>query len=238
MKVHKNEVLEHLFKVFRAVLMSAQERDFEFMEQYCEEVFFTKLRNRLNQIKTQGYTLVLEEDVHADRGKPMQVEANMYDHTVIKGLSMVRSENGSEQDYMIFNDIENMGFISYVPKYIADPTNFADAALNKEIHKEAHKVIFRAYVLFKTGYKLYLKDKYGKNMFEYDTHKVDGYTWQHVGVFETLMEAPPKFTKWSQSENYMEWIQKHNFGVWKMVDLDNWLVGNPLVIPKFDPKKQ
>jgi hypothetical protein len=23
-----------------------------------------------------------------------------------------------------------------------------------------------------------------------------------------------------------------------MVDLDNWLVGNPLVIPKFDPKKQ
>lgn len=23
-----------------------------------------------------------------------------------------------------------------------------------------------------------------------------------------------------------------------MVDLDNWLVGNPLVIPKFDPKKK
>ncbi len=174
----------------------------------------------------------------ADRGKPLQVEANMYDHTVIKGLSPVRSENGSENDYMIFNDIENMGFISYVPRYIADPKNFADTRLNKEIHKEAHKVIFRAYVLFKTGYKLYVKDKYGKNMFEYDTHKVDGYTWQHVGVFESLMEPPPKFTKWGQSENYMEWLQKHTFGTWKMVDLDNWLVGNPLVIPKFDPKKQ
>lgn len=36
----------------------------------------------------------------------------------------------------------------------------------------------------------------------------------------------------------MEWIQKHNFGVWKMVDLDNWLVGNPLVIPKFDVKQK
>jgi hypothetical protein len=35
----------------------------------------------------------------------------------------------------------------------------------------------------------------------------------------------------------MEWVQKHTFGVWKMVDLDNWLVGNPLVIPKFDVKK-
>lgn len=179
----------------------------------------------------------MEEDVFADRGKPMQVEANMYDHTVIKGLSPVRKENGSEQDYSIFNDIENMGFISYVPKYIQDPQNFTDTKINKEIHKEAHKVIFRAYVLFKTGYKLYLKDKHGKNMFEYETHKVDGYSWQHVGVFESLMEPPSKFTKWSGSENYMEWVQKHSFGTWKLVDLDNWLVGNPLVIPKYDVKK-
>lgn len=177
MKVHKNEVLEHLFKVFRAVLLASQDRDFEFLEQYCEEVFYTKLRNRLNQLKTQGITLTVEEDLFADRGKPLQVEANMYDHTVIKGLSPVRRENGSEQDYMIFNDIENMGFISYVPKYIADPTNFAETRLNKEIHKEAHKIVFRAYVLFKTGYKLFLRDRYGKPLFEYETHKADGYTW-------------------------------------------------------------
>jgi hypothetical protein len=60
-----------------------------------------------------------------------------------------------------------MGFISYVPKYITDPKNFVDPKVNKEIHKEAHRVIFRAYVLFKTGYKLYLRDKSGKLMFEY-----------------------------------------------------------------------
>ncbi len=71
MKVHKNEVLEHLFKVFRAVLLASQDRDFEFLEQYCEEVFYTKLRNRLNQLKTQGITLTVEEDLFADRGKPL-----------------------------------------------------------------------------------------------------------------------------------------------------------------------
>lgn len=97
----------------------------------------------------------------ADKGKPLQVEANMYDHTVVKGLSIVRKENGSEDDYSIYNDIENMGLISYVPKYIQDPKNFADPNVNKEIHKDAHKVIFRAYVNFKTGYKLYLRDKNG-----------------------------------------------------------------------------
>jgi hypothetical protein len=36
------------------------------------------------------------------------------------------------------------------------------------------------------------------------------------------------------SENLMEWLGKHEFGTWRMVDLDNWLVGNPLVIPKYD----
>jgi hypothetical protein len=46
-----------------------------------------------------------------------------------------------------------MGFISYVPKYITDPKNFVDPKVNKEIHKEAHK--------------LYLRDKSGKLMFEY-----------------------------------------------------------------------
>ena len=153
---------------------------------------------------------------------------------MIKGLSPVRRDNGAEDDYFIYNDIENMGLISYVPKYITDPANFADPKRNKEIHSEAHKVTYRAYVTFKTGYKLYLRDKYDKDMFQYP----EDYSWQHVGVFETLMEPPAKFTKWSQSENLMEWLGKHTFTEWKMVDLDNWLVGNPLVIPKYDIRKR
>ena len=48
MQVHKVEVIEHLFKVYRAVLLSIQDRDFDFLENYCEEMFFIKLRNRLN----------------------------------------------------------------------------------------------------------------------------------------------------------------------------------------------
>ena len=52
------------------------------------------------------------------------------------------------------------------------------------------------------------------------------------------MEPPPKFNKWSGSENLMEWIGKHQFGTWRMVDLDNWLVGNPLVMPKYDVRSR
>ena len=64
----------------------------------------------------------------------MKVVANMYDHVVIKGLSPVRRENGSEEDYFIYNDIENMGLISYIPKYITDSENFADPVKNKTQH--------------------------------------------------------------------------------------------------------
>lgn len=71
MKVHKAEVLEHLFKIFRAVLLAAQDRDFAFLEQYCEETFYEKLRNRLNQLRANQVALSVEEDVFADKGKPL-----------------------------------------------------------------------------------------------------------------------------------------------------------------------
>ena len=57
-------------------------------------------------------------------------------------------------------------------------------------------------------------------------------------MFETILECPPKFNKFSQSENLMEWIAKHKFTEWRLVDMDNWLVGNPLVIPKYDVRKK
>lgn len=52
------------------------------------------------------------------------------------------------------------------------------------------------------------------------------------------MVPPPKYEKWSGAENLTEWVGKHTFGTWRMVDLDNWLVGNPLVIPSYDIRKR
>lgn len=151
----------------------------------------------------------------------------MYDHTVIKGLHLNRKQNGSIDDYTINNDIDTMGFISYIPKYIQDAKNFVDPSINEKIHEDAHNIVFRAYCNFKSGFKLHMKDKNGIDIIKYP----EDYTWCHVGVFETQMVKPPKFTKWSQSENYLEWVSKHSFGKWQIVDLDNWLSGNPLVIP-------
>jgi len=118
MKVHKNEVLSHLYKIYWATLLSSCDGDFDFLKEYAEETFLDKLRSWVGKLKEQGYTLLIEEDQYADKGVPMQIEANMYDHTVIKGLQINWKHNGTVDDYTINNDIDTMGFISYVPKYI------------------------------------------------------------------------------------------------------------------------
>lgn len=94
LKAHKNEVLDHLFKIYRAVLMAGADGDFEFLQEYCELTFFNAYTRRIKELRESGVSLIVEEDLRADRGRPMQVVANMYDHTVIKGLSHLRSENG------------------------------------------------------------------------------------------------------------------------------------------------
>jgi len=237
LKVHKGEVLEHLYKIYRAVLLSASDGDYDFLREYWEENFADKFINRIEQLKKEEITFQVEEDFDSGPGtkstiipKPLEVEANIYDNTVIKGVTLDRKENGSEDDYIIHNDVENMGFVSYVPNYITKSENFTDPKKNKFMHEDAHHIVFRAYVNIKCGYRIHLLDKNGKDMIEYPKD----YTWRHVAIFESQMSPPQTFKKWSLSESYMEWISKHTFGIWKLVDLDNWLVGNPLVIPKYE----
>jgi hypothetical protein len=41
-----------------------------------------------------------------------------------------------------------------------------------------------------------------------------------------------KFRSFSKTETYLEWVSKHLFGQWKLVDVDNWMKGNPFFINK------
>ena len=80
--------------------------------------------------------------------------------------------------------------------------------------------------MFKTGYKIFVYDKFGKKIFDYDNN----YNFNHVCIFETSMIEPPQFKSFSKVETYTEWISKHTFGIWKMIDMDNYMKGNPYFI--------
>ena len=70
--------------------MSAADRDFEFLSEYLEETFYDKFKKWLDEMHEKGQRLEFREDMYADKGKPMWVEANIYDIIVIKGLTMNR----------------------------------------------------------------------------------------------------------------------------------------------------
>lgn len=150
--------------------MSAQDNDTEFLKSYCEENFYQKLKKRMDEINKEGLRLRVKEDVYINNGKPLEVEACLYDHMVIKGLSMDRKKNGTVDDYVINNDIERMGFISHVTKhqmYDSNPNGFFNPNNKDVFHEDATNIIFRAYCQFTTGYKLHLIDQEGNDLIEY-----------------------------------------------------------------------
>jgi hypothetical protein len=198
-----------------------------------EETFYKKLADKLEEYKDRKYQIELVEDLQANNGVRMLPEMHLYDNIIIKGLDLKRGLNS--KDYSVCNDIEDMGFVSYIPLYLSDPNNFRNKEMAEEkLQQEFKNVIFRAYCMFRTGYKLFVYDRFGKPVFEYD----NSYNFNHVCVFETLMQPPPVFKSFSKTEIYTEWISKHTFSTWKMVDMDNWMKGNPYFnVEQNDAKK-
>ena len=69
--------------------------------------------------------------------------------------------------------------------------------------------------------------------FENDLIKYSNkYNYNHACVFETEMQELAPLKSYSKLETYTEWIAKHDFGVWKLIDIDNWMKGNNYFIEK------
>jgi hypothetical protein len=215
--------LKHLFKIYRGVLLASSEYDYDFLKEYCEDTFHAKLVNKLEEFKSRKFEIELVEDVKANNGVRLLPEMHLYDSIIIKGLTLGRDLDS--KNYSVCNDIEDMGFVSYIPLYLSDPNNFKNKeGAEEKLQLEFKNVIFRAYCMFKTGYKLFIYDRFGKKVIDYDNNI---YNYNHVCVFETLMQTPPAFNSFSKTETYTEWISKHTFTTWKMIDMDNWMKGNP-----------
>jgi len=132
-------LLKHLFKIFRGVLLASTENDSEFLSEYCEEKFLNVLKDKLDFFQKIGHKLELVEDMQAENNSRINPEMHLYDCIVIKGLSIDRKKNMLEANYSVCNDIEDMGFISYIPNYLSDPMNFK----YKEIAEEKLKIEFK-----------------------------------------------------------------------------------------------
>jgi len=132
-------LLKHLFKIFRGILLASSENDCDFLSEYCEENLFKVLKDKLEFFKSMGYQVELVEDMYGENGGRIRPEFHLYDCIVIKGLSIDRKKNMIESNYSVCNDIEDMGFISYIPNYLSDAMNFK----NKELAEEKLNIEFK-----------------------------------------------------------------------------------------------
>lgn len=107
-KVPDNFVMDYLFKVYMGTVKAMADQDEEFLGEYLEKSFATKLGQRIKTLKEKGYRLSVVEDVIGRNGQPIPKKVEVLDSVFIKGLFMDRSKNMSEDQYHIFNDSDNL----------------------------------------------------------------------------------------------------------------------------------
>ena len=100
----------------------------------------------LEEIKTQKYTLELLEDMEANKGGRILPELFLYDSIVIKGIKAEREKNMPENNYSVYNDIDTMGFISYIPLYLSDSKNFINKEETEKLLDEEFKTVFKFFI--------------------------------------------------------------------------------------------
>lgn len=66
---------------------------------------------------------------------------HLYDNIIIKGIKADRKANLNEKNYSICNDIETMGFISYIPLSLSDPKNFINKEKAEELLQQEFKTV-------------------------------------------------------------------------------------------------
>jgi len=225
-KVPKDFVTNHFNKIYSGVLYSIAARDEEFLSEYLEKNFSERLLASLTNLSKQGYMIKAVQDVGGIRGEPIVQKTDIADIVLVKGLNVDRDTNKDESAYHKFIDIEDMGMVIYTPLEVTDPNNFVDPKQNQQMYDHHAKVIMRILVEVQSPLKLVILRPNGEQI-EIDNNEN---SHKHTVIFETQMKAPPKFTSSYKLENYMEWLGKFKFGVWKMVDMDNWMLGNPLLI--------
>ena len=81
-------------------------------------------------------------------------------------------------------------------------------------------MIMRSFVRIKSPLTLVIPElEVDKNLF----------TYEHLCIFENEMIPPKIFKSGYKLEGYMEWLMKWRFGCWRLVDIDNAMLGNPLL---------
>lgn len=216
---------DFLKKIFFGAIQATIDEDKEFLDEYCEELYVDKATKAVKFYKEKGYQFKFVEDDFGDFGAPIPSLAETLDAMIFRGLSSNRKENGKISDYSIWKDQDDMGLTMFTPKKLQDPLNFREK-VSETFYDDYKKAVLRILLRIKSPLLLKVYDAEGKEVFV-PTKKQ---TWSHVALFESDLIPAPFLKSKTKLENLQEWLMKYQLGKWKLVDSDNFMLGNPLFL--------
>jgi len=167
-------------------------------------------------------------------------ESYIFEKIFIKGVSVDRSENYEPDEYVLIDSHENLGIRYFLHKGLigervkmdqdynpilngsktSDPEYLN--SLNYKLVQKNRKIVLRAYLFIKHPFKLVTEK------LEYPAD----YSFNHLAVFENEIVPPHHLTL--IDSDFVKYLKKHkiNLSDWKLVDVDNFMKGNPFFIPK------
>ncbi len=176
---------------------------------------------------------------------------NVLDHFLNKGLNVDRSRNGLNIDYFMGNSSEDMGLKHYIHRYFLAESHFSYVyamdengkllwkrsqhnELRHQRVKQDMQIILKTIVEVVDSNRLQV---YPAGSTAGKIRRGPEFTGRHVLVFENLLKAPP--AQAAMTVPYVDWISDHKLPKdnWVLVDIDNYLNGNPYFVGMADIEK-
>lgn len=115
-RIHPTTITDYLLKIYKASLYSIVDRNTSFMDEYWEVGLKERVLESLKVAEEKGYKVKIVEDKRF--AEEAQESCRIVDAIMVRGLSIVRSENEQPSQYHRYAEDKEFGLITYTPLYL------------------------------------------------------------------------------------------------------------------------
>lgn len=115
-RIHPTTITDYLLKIYKASLYSIVDRNTSFMDEYWEAGLKERVLESLKVAEEKGYKVKIVEDKRF--AEEAQESCRIVDAVMVRGLSIVRSENEHPSQYHRYAEDKEFGLITYTPLYL------------------------------------------------------------------------------------------------------------------------
>ena len=246
-KIEEDTLREYLYdNVLMKFMEALGSQDQEAMRQVAEKTFADKIVSEMASLKGNNLRYTKAGELKPD-------SVYLLDKLFLKGVSADRSINGTNFDYVVVSQNEQVGLKQYVHKFnlgfqryyfLKEFGKSILGRMNGAEEKKDPKAFYYRERSIRDAYNKQRRDMLEKDfglLLRVTMQLTDGalgqvkaagnsmsetYTGNHIAIFECELKHPPLLSM--GDHDYFSYIMasRINFKNWRLVDLDNFMKGN------------